>query len=383
MKKSKRIIISVSNDLYTDQRVDRTCSVLTEMGYSVLLLGRKLSNSRDLSPRIYSYKRMRLLFNKGFLFYAELNLRIFFFLLLHNSDVFYSNDLDTLLGNFLASRIKNKPLVYDSHEYFTEMPELTNRFAKIFWEKLEAFLLPKLKYTITVCESIKEIYNKKYNVDFQVIRNVSKQFPQNKHIGRKELNLPQDKAIIILQGAGINKDRGVEELIEAMDYLREVFLIILGGGDQMEELKKMAKDKVQKNQILFLPRMEYQEMMAYTKVADLGLSLEKNTNLNMEYSLPNKLFEYIQAGIPVLSTALTQKKQLIQKYKIGELIEKTEPLLLAQKIKDMLFNENKRKQWEKNVATASKELVWKVEKKKLITFIKKMELSEFTFQTNT
>ncbi|MFW6257577.1 MAG: glycosyl transferase group 1, partial [Prolixibacteraceae bacterium] len=122
----KRIVVSVTNDLVSDNRVHKVCSTLVKMGFDVLLAGRELPNSIKTGERSYSTKRFRLLFNKGPLFYVGYNFRLLLFLLFRKFDLLLSNDLDTLTANFLAAKIKNKPLIYDSHEYFTEVPELVN-----------------------------------------------------------------------------------------------------------------------------------------------------------------------------------------------------------------------------------------------------------------
>ena len=122
----QRVIVSVINDLSTDQRVHKVCCTLHKIGYKVILVGRKQRNSIPLTKRDYETKRMFLLFEKGILFYAEYQFRLFLFLLFNKSDILYSNDLDTLLPNYLISRIKKKILIYDTHELFCEVPELQN-----------------------------------------------------------------------------------------------------------------------------------------------------------------------------------------------------------------------------------------------------------------
>ena len=168
----KKIIVSVTNDLSTDQRVDKVCATLQKEGYEIVLIGRKLRNSAPLN-RSYRTKRIKLIFHKGFLFYAEYNFKLFFVLLFSKKDLLLSNDLDTLLPNYLVSILQNKKIVYDSHELFPEIPELVHKpYVKKCWSTLEAWILPKLKNTYTVCNSIADFYNKKYNSNFKTIINL-------------------------------------------------------------------------------------------------------------------------------------------------------------------------------------------------------------------
>mgnify|MGYP000256068857 CR=1 FL=1 len=240
-----RIYVSVSNDLFSDMRVDKVCNTLVSIGFDVHLVGRKLPNSLPLSPRNYKTKRLKLLFKKGALFYAELNFRLFWYLLFKKHSVLLANDLDTLLANKWVSKIKSSHLVYDSHEYFTEVPELIEgSFAKNTWLRIEKMIFPKLERVYTVCDSIADIYSNKYKVDVKVVRNIPKKRKINNYKTRSELGLPKSKKILLLQGAGINLDRGAEEMVEAMNYLPDNYLfVIIGGGDVFEKLKEILHQR--------------------------------------------------------------------------------------------------------------------------------------------
>ena len=355
-----KIVVSVTNDLVSDNRVHKVCTTLESMGFTVLLVGRKLAYSVSVKQRGYSTKRMQLVFKKGPLFYAEYNLRLFFLLLFSNYSVLLSNDLDTLTANFLASVIRSKPMVYDSHEFFTEVPELIGRpMVKGIWMWLEKKMVPRVKSAYTVSTSIAECYNKKYGTNFKVVRN----FPVavNKVREKKE---PKAIKTVLYQGA-LNIGRGLQQAILAMHYLDKTKLVIAGDGDIKQELEKLVETENLQKKVEFTGRLPIEELSELTSNADLGLSIEEDLGLNYRYALPNKLFDYIQSHIPVLVTDLPEMKQIVNQYNIGEVAESLEPKKLAAIIKEALFNENKRKVWLENLKGASKELVLENEEKTL------------------
>lgn len=365
----KKAIVSVINDLSTDQRVHKVCTTLEKLGFDVTLVGRKQRASLPLAARTYKTKRMFLLFEKGPLFYAEFQLRLFFYLLFHKADVLVANDLDTLWPNYKVSKMKSAHLVYDSHELFCEVPELQNNpKKKNIWKKLERKIFPKLKYVFTVNDSIAKIYSEEYKVNVRVVRNIPLLANQSsiENLSKEQLGIPADKRIIVLQGAGINIDRGGEEAVEAMQYVENAVLLIIGSGDVMDVLKKMVNDLKLDSKVKFIGKVPFQKLVQYTRHADLGLTLDKDTNVNYKYSLPNKLFDYIHAGVPVLSSGLVEIKRIIDEYAIGDCISSHEPKHIADKINAILLDENNLRLWKKNTKIASEKLNWEIEEKALI-----------------
>jgi len=365
MGNQQKIVLTVSNDLSTDQRVRKMCSSLMDLGYDVILVGRKLPNSLPID-RPYKVKRLKLLFNKGAFFYANLSVRLFFFLLFSSYDRIHANDLDTLLPAFIVSKIRRKPLVYDTHEIFTEVPEIQGRWVKKVWSGIEAFIFPKLSMIITVNNSIADWYGKKYNKELIVIRNIPQSQKHQLNKTRSDLGLPINKFIIISQGSGINVDRGNEELLLAIKNVKGVLLLFVGSGDAIPGLKKLATAHKLENKVLFIDRMPYEEMIQYTANANLGVSLDKPTNLNYLYSLPNKLFDYITCKTPILASNLPELSLIINNYKLGVLIDKITPESIEAAIVEM--KSLGLDHWTKNLNRAANELTWEEEAKALSTF---------------
>ncbi len=373
LEKKKRIIVSVINDLVTDQRVSRTCNELHQLGYEVLLVGRKLPASLPMPEVPYQFIRMNLIFKKGALFYAFFNWRLFWLLVFKKADILWSNDLDTLLANYCASRLKRVKLIFDSHEYFTEVPELEhNAFAKSVWKKIEGWIVPKLHYCITVNESIAQLFQEKYNKKFEVIRNVPRKNTLERSVTRRDLNLPDDKHIIILQGSGINVDRGSEELVEAFKLLPAHFhLLIVGSGDVLNTLKRMVKDASMEDKVTFIGKQPYSVLVQYTMNADAGVTLDKDTNINYRFSLPNKIFDYIQCGIPVISSNLVELRKIVDTYQVGAIVPEVTPESIATTIEEMFADQEKYHAMKSNIPLAAYELNWEMEKKVLISIMEK------------
>ena len=331
----KRAIVSVINDLVTDQRVNKSCLALQKAGYEVLLVGRKQRKSPPMDQRPYATHRMKLLFEKGPLFYAEYNIRLFFFLLFHRAHLLLSNDLDTILPNYCISRLKGSKMIFDSHEYFTETPELVNRpKVQRVWKRIEGYVVPNLDEMITVCDSIADLFRKKYGVNCHVIRNIPPRKALPPKGDKQALGLPTNKHLLVLQGSGINIQRGAEELVQSMQYLDDCFLMIIGGGDVLPILKQMVEDLKINERVRFFPRMPYQQMMAYTQLAELGI---------------------------------------IRQYDLGLFIENHEPATIAATIREALSDEARREQWQQNLALAAQDLCWEKEEQKLLEIYRRYE----------
>lgn len=336
-------------------------------GYQIELLGVKKRESRDI---IRSYKTIRLhvFFSKGRLFYAMLNLRLLFYILFRSYDVVWSNDLDTLLPAALLKRLKKYALIYDSHEYFTEAEGLTGRDSiKKIWERIEKYAVPKADIFITVNQSIAEIYSAQYSRSVQVLRNMPNANSVNSELNRALLELPNE--FVLLQGAYIDPDRGGMELVSAFEYIDSKKLLVVGSGRDLPNMKQLAIEKGLNEKVLFIDRLAPEELRELTKKAWLGVSLDKPVHLNYTFSLPNKIFDYVHAEIPVLVSPLVELKRIVEEYNVGIVLTEVTPKAIAQAI--LGLTEDERLEFCKNAKKAKQSLTWESDMNRVLVAIKK------------
>jgi glycosyltransferase involved in cell wall biosynthesis len=336
------------------------CLTLMSVGFEPLLVGRLQKGSLPLG-RPYPIKRFKHLPSKGALFYAALNVRLFLFLLRQKAEVIHANDLDTLPAAFAASLIKGVHLVYDTHEYFLGVPELQNRpWVRRVWAFWERLIFPRLKYVFTVNQGIAQLYERDYGLKPQVIRNVPMHIRERANtVQRLDLGIPEDVPLLVIQGSGLNVDRGLEEAVQSLHHLPHAWLMLIGNGDALPALKQLAADEGLLPRILFLPKMAYPEMMARTALADVGLSVDKDTNINYRFSLPNKIFDYMAAGVPVLASPLPEVQQVIEHYCAGVIAREVSPEAIAEAA-NVLIARGK-SHFEPALRAASADLVWERE----------------------
>lgn len=372
--KKIKITVSVTTDLITDQRVFKICNSLHENGYEILLVGRKKNDSMPMDERPYKTHRFHLWFEKGPLFYAQYNLYLFFYVLFHKADILLANDLDTLLPNYLVSKIKGVPLAYDNHEYFTGVPELIKRprIQKI-WKSIENWIFPNLTYIYTDNFAKRSLFVNEFKQPVEVVMNVPilQETPLDHQYKLKDV---ENKFILIYQGTGINVERGTEELTLAMQYLDERFLLLfVGSGDVIDVLKALVKEHALESRVRFIPKVPHHILKQYTMQAHLGLTVDKPISENYIYSFPNKVFDYVHAGVPVLASRLQEVERIMNLYGIGTFVESYEPKHIADRIQWIYDNPTEYAAWKENLSHAAKEINWNEQEKVLLSIYQRIK----------
>ncbi|MGB3078106.1 MAG: glycosyltransferase [Saprospiraceae bacterium] len=362
MLNNKRIILTVTNDLTHDRRMFRICSSLSEAGAEVILIGRRWKDSKSFSPPGFKGVRLKCIFNKGPLFYIEYNKRLFFHLVTHKYDVVCACDLDTALSVRWASFFNAGKTVYDAHEFFTEVPELTGRPAiKRIWEWIGRATIPHFNLRYTVGDELASLMRKKYSVDFQVIRNIAP------HQGKQVENIPIEnrKKILLYQGA-LNVGRGLEDCIKSISMLPEWEFWLAGEGDITDQLKDLTEKLNLKQQIKFLGWVHPDNLPGLMNQAKLGINMRETGSLNDFYSLPNKFFDCIHAGLPSINMNYPEYKTVNDKYPCSILIDEVSPESIVNTIQHIDQHPEELIRMSKACIDAAKEFTWEKESAKLV-----------------
>lgn len=355
-----RLVFIATTDPAFDQRMIRICSTLAGSGHRVLLIGRTLPDSVPLPTRAFQQMRLRCFFHKGKLFYLEYNVRLLLQLLFLPFDVVCAVDLDTIAPAVLVARLRRKYLVYDAHEYFTEVPELLDRpVTKQIWETLAQWAIPKVNLAYTVGPALARALSEKYHRPFHVIRNVPYADAIPLHV-----NEP-DKKILLYQGA-LNVGRGLEQMLEALQYLPGMTLWLAGSGDLTEVLKKKTQDLGLEKQVVFLGKLLPEVLKTYTCQATIGLNLLEDRSLSYYYSLANKAFDYVQAGIPSIQMDFPEYRALNAEHPCFVLISDLSPKRIADAITQLLENPAQYLQLREQCLQAAQEWTWEHEESALI-----------------
>ncbi len=181
---------------------------------------------------------------------------------------------------------------------------------------------------------------------------------------------PTNDKILLYQGA-INMSRGIDRMIEAFKHIDNCQFWIAGEGPKKTEYEQLVKDLDLTNRIHFLGNIPPKTLKTITPLADVGMSMEEDLGLSYRYALPNKLFDFIQARVPILATNLPEIKKIVEEYKVGKVIDNHYPKHLAEKLQEIL-DEGKRS-YQENLANAANELCWENEELKLKEIFEKIK----------
>ncbi len=357
----KKIVLTASSDLCSDQRMQRISLALESNDFEVELVGRYLGQAFDAS---YKSKQIKCFFNSGFLFYAEYNIRLLFYLMSNKFDCLCSVDLDTMLAGATVRKLKNIKWVFDAHEYYEETPELNQRrMLKKFWEWIGRTTVPGVDMAYTVSASLQNVFQKKYERTFKLIRNLP--------IHSIDSGYNAGSSLLLYQGV-LNKGRGLEALILCMKELNGYKLALAGSGDIEKQLKNLVEVNNLSSQVEFYGTVLPSKLKTLTSKAVLGFNLLEGDSLNYYYSLANKYFDYMMAGVPCVTMDFPEYRTLNGQFETSVLVEDLEPRKLSKRIKELLENRSFLQKLSDNSIQAAQMLNWENESNSLVSFYKEL-----------
>ena len=358
----KKIIFAVTTDLNYDQRMQRICTTLQREGFAVTLVGRKWPTSQPLAPAPYQQYRLSCFFSSGKLFYAEYSLRLALYLLIRKYDVYCAVDLDTALPMVAKARMAGAVFGYDAHEYFPEVVEVTDRpVIKKVWETVEQVVVPRTDFAYTVTSSLAYLFEKKYGRKFQVVRNIP---PLEGFAPR-----PKPEKYILYRGA-LNAGRGLEVLLQAMQQV-EGRLVLCGEGDLSAELRRLAGELGVGEKVEFRGYLLPGHLLEVTRQAYVGVMLLENRGQSYYYSLSNKFFDYLHAGIPQISVDFPEYRLLNDRYRVADLVS-LNPSDISRSLNRLLHDHHHYRTLASNCERARQELNWQQEEQHLISLYKQL-----------
>jgi glycosyltransferase involved in cell wall biosynthesis len=335
------MVIATTNDQWQDQRMQRWCRTLVECGWNVHWLGVDRGRPVPLAntDRVV-YERLRIVPGSGPFFYTIFNCRLLLRALTLRPHAFLSVDVDTLPAFRLASLFLGKSLWFDAHEWFTEVPELLNRpvTRKIWRFMIHLFLRGKIQ-CLTVGSELASILTKTWGKPFEVLRNMPNlplPSTEKSHAEAIESNntlhsiVPGLEGPYLLYQGALNLGRGLESLLEAAALGLPYPLVIAGSGDREENLQAWVKDRKLEKKVRFTGPLDPSKLLHLTNNAFLGFNLLETRSQSYYYSLANKFFDYVQAGLPQVCMDYPEYRHHMALHRVGWLIQNTDPSLIVQ-----------------------------------------------------
>jgi glycosyltransferase involved in cell wall biosynthesis len=380
-----RVCMHVLGTVRTDVRVMREATALVEAGFAVSIIDVEGESSRPFEEYTHGVCVKHIIrpnwfnptrFKPWFLVKFMLMIICSTIQLVRSPvDIYHAQDQTSLPACYIAARIRRKPLIFDAHELPLSDAGLKR------WHRLHALsvrflaiMLPRCAGIITVSSPIAQEICNRYRVpEVSLVRNVPvyRAVPKNNRL-RQYLGVSPDVRIALYQG-NLQPNRGLDRLIGAAPFLEQNILIVLMGQGPKETLSQLEAHIYSAGvaeRVKILPPVSYEELLDWTASADIGLIIySPDYSQNVRMCLPNKLFEYLMAGIPVLTSELDAVVEVVKNYDVGQIVSSLAPADVGAAITAMLANRVALARMHNNALDAAKnEFCWDKEKQRFIQF---------------
>ena len=363
-----KVISLLVTNFKNDNRVYRMARSLSQHGFPTTVVAWKKGdvaekenfNGVEVERVVVSsdnWKRLNLII--GAIQYFEFAFRVVS--RYRKVDAWHCNDYEAFVIGVLAKITRPRlKLIYDCHELESHRNG-KGALMRFTIRTIEKLFIPWTELVITVSPSIQEFYKRKYNLSFvALVRNLPNEMRiSHTNTLREKLGLKKSQMVFLYQGM-LGKGRGIEVLLHAFESRKtnDAVIVFMGFG----ALKELIEDYTSRNEnIFFIPAVSYAEIPMYTGSADVGVNSVEPTCLSYKYSLPNKLFEYIQSEIPVLTNPLPDCAALVNEYKVGRVIPVWNVAAINEVVDEMMKEELS--VYQEHLKSAKKVLNWECEEK--------------------
>lgn len=362
---NKRIIFCSTSFYEYDRRIQRIIKTLLQENYDITWISRSINANLNPDSKIEN-KIIDTVFKRGILFYLEFNMRLFFKLIFTQGRYVCLNDADTLMGGYWASLLSFKKVIFDSHEIFHEVPELSDKsFKKAIWKSVFSWGSSFIKYKYTVNKALQDIFKSEFGLSFSVIRNV----PVRNEV---KIKPKLDNKILVYLGA-VNLGRGVEVAIQSLTKLSDYNLWVIGDGDLIDKYKHLVSKLELNDRVKFFGYTSPEVLFSLLEKCSIGLNLLDPSSGNYKNSLANKFFDYMHAELPIVSMNFIEYAHLNAQYKVAELIENYETKDLVNAVSKIEMQDNYSR-LQANCAEAKDVFNWEKESQKLIAIYNQFTL---------
>jgi glycosyltransferase involved in cell wall biosynthesis len=363
MSLKSKVLITFLGNINYDTRCKNLFDTLTANNFDVEFIGFDWQ-TKDFSEAHGSISIFKL--KKGILslsFYLKFLWHLKLKLLKTKAEIIFAEDIYTLLFVVIFGKLKRAKIYYDSRELFGYLAGLKEKkFKQAFWKWIEKFFIRRADYVMVTGSMDGQFLKKEYGVNNLILlRNLPRYYKPELQLDlHSHLQIDKTKSVILYQGV-LLKGRGIEKIFSVLNELPDHVLVIAGGGEFEEHYQKLAEEMKIAQQVFFLGKLTQEDLPKVTGSADIGVSLIENLSVSYYHALPNKLFEYIMAEVPVIVSNLPQMKEIVEKYDVGYIVEFESKDELISAIKKLTDDKNLYEIKKHNCHIASKELNWEKE----------------------
>ena len=354
------VVFTLTGDIRWNSRALKQLRLLNTIGCSVLAIGIADKSTGVQQGDGVVIRTLKRPGGSGPRFFKQVHELMKETVLDVESSIYHASDLYTLPAQAAAAKRHRGKLVYDARELYPNVASTTGRpWAHWFWRTLEWRFSRKADLVSTVSPSIADQLVSRYRIKSPVVLYNVPEFEEvpPSSVIRNALGIGPDTCIILHQG-NVQKDRGCFVLAEAMKQVDHAVLVFLGGGPLKEQLKDYVNKEGLGDRVRFLAKVDPSMLLAYTASADVGVTLLEDTCLNHRFALPNKLFEYFMAGVPVLASDLPEIRRVVNAFDAGVLVDPAHVDHVAQGLQKMVKKPELREALARNTSAVLKTYSW-------------------------